>query len=186
MDARSFCQAQGATSSKIAPAAPGRSHMMASMSDRAPHPLDQILAEIILEEGGTCSAMDVRTEVAACLDEIRQEQAARGEEEGVICHFYVNDGVAIFTIVGDSLDLYVIRCPKKGQWELVNRFERLARSDGEGYRRVLAAKYGKDKPDLLIEPTLAIEWLYGGELPALEPAEPSGGRDRGHRGVRIR
>jgi len=152
--------------------------MMTAMSEPAPHPLDQILAEVILEEGGTCQAADVRAEIGVCLEEIREEQAARGERVGVICHFYVTGGVAIFTIVAESLDIYVVSCPKTRQWELVNRFERLARSDSEGYRRVLATRYGKERPDLLIEPALAIGWLYGdeptpAELAAQEAARPA-------------
>jgi hypothetical protein len=135
---------------------------MAAMGERASHPLDQILAEVIAEEGGTCQAAEVRAEIAACLEEIRTEQYARGED-APICHFYVTGSVAIFSLVGDGLDLYILRCPKTHQWEIVNRFERLARGDIEGYRRVLATRYGKENPDLVIEAGLAIDWLYGGQ-----------------------
>jgi hypothetical protein len=155
--------------------------MMSAMSERPPHPLDSILAEVIAEEGGTCQATEVRAEIAACLDEIQTEQEARGVESP-ICHFYVTGGVAVFTLVGDTLDLYVVGCPKAGQWEIVNRFDRLARSDVVGFRRVLQVRYGKEQPDLVIKPGLAVDWLYGGT--ASDEAPGTDGTDPAAAGVR--
>ncbi len=94
-------------------------------------------------------------------------------------------GVAVFTVVGDTLDLYVVGCPKAGQWEIVNRFDRLARSDVVGFRRVLQTRYGKEQPDLVIQPGLAVDWLYGGTTTDEAPeAEGADGPDLAAAGVR--
>jgi hypothetical protein len=133
--------------------------MIASMSGRA-HPLDGILEEVIREEGGICPVSDIRDEIVASIEKTTAERLARGEENCPFCHLHIIGGVAVFTIVGDGLDIYVVRCPDKGQWELVNRFERLSRNDCAGYRDRLVNKYGKDQPDLLIQPDLAYDWLF--------------------------
>jgi hypothetical protein len=143
--------------------------MMATMTLRA-HPLDAILAEVIRDEGGDYPAAEAREEIAAAIAGIRPVKAAGGAPPG-FCFISPSGGVAVFAIVGKSVDIYVVRCPKGDQWDLLNRFERYARSDVEAYRRVLLAKYGKDQPDLVVEPAMAVDWLFGGDEPESERDE---------------
>jgi hypothetical protein len=141
------------------------------MDGPAPHPLDTLLEEVIREEGGSCAAADARADLVAGLEEIQADLAARGEAETSFAFYNIAGGVAIVVVVGKSLELYVVPCPKAYEWELVNRFDRLVRTDVASYRARLKDRYGKDQPDLLIRPELAVEWLY----PAgAEPAEAEG------------
>jgi hypothetical protein len=138
------------------------------MDGSAAHPLDTLLEEVIREEGGSCAAAEARADLVAGLEEIQADLAAKGEAEAAFAFYNIAGGVAIVVVVGKSLELYVVPCPKAYEWELVNRFDRLVRTDVANYKARLKDRYGKEQPDLLIRPELAVEWLY----PAgAEPAE---------------
>jgi hypothetical protein len=130
------------------------------MDGQVPHPLDRLLDEVIRDEGGACTAADARADIVAGMEEIQVDMAARGEAEVSFCFYNIAGGVAVFAVVGKSLEVYVVPCPKAYEWELVNRFDRLARTDVDNYRARLRDRYGKEQPDLLIRPELAAEWLY--------------------------
>jgi hypothetical protein len=146
------------------------------MDGPAPHPLDTLLEEVIREEGGSCTAVEARADLVVGLEEIQADMAARGEAETSFAFYNIAGGVAIVVVVGTSLELYVVPCPKAYEWELVNRFDRLVRTDVANYRARLKDRYGKEQPDLLIRPELAVEWLYpaGAEPDEVEVASEAG------------
>ena len=125
------------------------------------HPLDRLLADVIAEEGGSCRPAEIRDEVVTLVEQVTAEQVATGRPMAEFCHWTIAGGVGVFVFIGDGLDLYVVPCPPSRQYELVNRFDRMARTDVEAFRARLNARYGKDKPDLMIKPDLAYDWLFG-------------------------
>jgi len=136
---------------------------------RAEHPLDRLLKEVIAEEGGTCRPQEIRDELVGVIERVTAELAAAGEEMAEFCHWTITGGVAVFTFIGEELGIYVVPCAAARQWELVNRFDRMPATDVAAYRARLHSRYGKERPDLVIKPDLAYDWLYGER--AAEPAD---------------
>lgn len=159
---------------------------MDARTPHSPHPLDALLDEVIHDEGGTCTAAEARADLVASMEQIQADMAARGESEAPFAFYNVSSDVAVVVIAGGTLDLYVMACPKKGEWELTNRFDRLVRTDVENWRARLRDRYGKEQPDLLIPPELAAEWLYPDEAKTSEEETVEGTveRTRAARGTR--
>ena len=143
----------------------------AQVTGRATHPLERLLEEVIHEEGGTCRATEIRDEVVGVIARVTAEQAATGQEIAAFCHWTILGGVAVFTFIGDDFEVFVVPCPANRQWELVNRFDRMARTEVDAYRARLHARYGKETADLVIKPQIAFDWLFLDNLDAFEEPE---------------
>jgi hypothetical protein len=124
---------------------------------------------VIQEEGGTCRASEIRDEVVGVIERVTAEQTATGEDMAPFCHWTITGGVGVFTIIGDDFEVFVVPCPANRQWELVNRFDRMPRTDVDAYRARLHARYGKETADLVIKPDIAFDWLFGDRADTGDP-----------------
>ena len=132
------------------------------MSSSASRQIDDLLASMIEEQGGTYAVADARHEMATVLKEARADNEAQGKNpDEPSFSFSVAGGVAVLTVYRAGLDIYVVRCDQASEPDLIGRFEPLASADVAGSLEILRTVYDKRVPDLTIGPLLKTDWLFG-------------------------
>lgn len=100
---------------------------------------------------------DFHRDTKQCRDNIYADDIGYGESAGdPFFNFVLAEGVAVFTFFELDLALYVFRC---NEYELINDITPFGMADTDACKLLLAGKYGKTGPDLVLSRGLAEYWL---------------------------
>lgn len=114
---------------------------------------------VLLAEAGCVryGVSDLHRDTRECRDGIYADDTAHGQlPDSSFYYFIVAEGVAVFTFFESDFSVYVFRCDEH---DLITETDPLALDDTDACKALLASKYRKTKPDLVIARGLAENWL---------------------------
>lgn len=100
---------------------------------------------------------ELHRDTRECRDGIYTDDIAHGNSiADSFFHFMIAENVAIFIFFEETFSAFVFPCD---EYELINETGQFAMSDMNACKTLLAERYGKKTPDLIIPRALAELWV---------------------------